>query len=46
MQYKVHYLYMVLYGIDVFADEWVDIIGECWHSKRSNAAINYEIGQL
>ncbi len=28
MQYKVHYLCMVLYGIINFTDEWRDIIGE------------------
>ena len=30
MQYKVHYLCMVLYVIDDFADEWMDNIGECF----------------
>lgn len=28
MQYKVHYLCMVLYGMIVFSDEWMDIIVE------------------
>lgn len=28
MQYKVHYIYMVLYGMIDFADEWKEIIVE------------------
>lgn len=39
MQYKVHYLCMVLYGISVFADESANNIGERFITQK--AITNY-----